>query len=291
MNSLSNSSIFKKYLIGKKISRYFKNYRRINKFKSLFLQIRAIFFGLQNRIFKQKKKLLNKGCLIAIVGSDGSGKSTLSSLLTEKLSKEIEVREIHFGKPPGTIFTYPLRIFITIYRLKNLLLKKNSSLVNKKIKNYSFLTSIRYFILAFERKILLNNALRDIKKGKIIICNRIHSKNFGVMDSPRLNPKYAKNKFQVFISKMESNFYETMPTPEILIKLNVPLKDLQLRNRKRIKKGKETDSEIKARYEQFKYLKYKYKNIIDIESTSTKEETLNVVLSKVWRKISILNNF
>lgn len=290
MNSLNSSSLFKKYKIGKTISRYFRKYKRINKFQSLLLQIKAILFGLQNRMFKPKKKLLNKGYLIAIVGSDGAGKSTISSLLCEKLSQEIEVREIHFGTPPSTIYTFPLRIIISIYRLKTFLLKRNSSLVNKKIKKYNFLTAMRYVILAFERKVLLDNALKDTKKGVIVICNRIYSQNFGVMDSPRLNPKYAKNRIQRFLSKIESNFYARMPIPELLIKLNVPLKDLQFRNRKRIKKRKESDFEIKKRYEQYKELKYKCNRIFNIQSISSKEETLKIILPKVWEEIAIFNN-
>src|SRR5262249_31281883 len=49
-----------------------------------------------------RKRLVGGGAVIAVVGGDGGGKSTLVDALYEWLGKDFSTRKVHLGKPPSS---------------------------------------------------------------------------------------------------------------------------------------------------------------------------------------------
>ena len=48
---------------------------------------------------ESRKRMANGGMLVAIIGGDGSGKTTVVNELRQKLSEEFDVIKVHMGKP------------------------------------------------------------------------------------------------------------------------------------------------------------------------------------------------
>ena len=287
-NHIKDYNLLQKYFLGKFVRQQLNSYRRIPIYKSFFLQVRAISYGLLNKIRGKQKKLLKRGVFIAIVGSDGSGKSTMSSLLCSFIGSQIQSRQIHFGRPPATIPTLLFRILLKL----NAVLKKSSQYkkkTNLNLKSFSLIQSIRYCILAYERYSLVRSTRKDLKLGKVIISDRFASVNIGVMDSPRLDIKYSNGPIKKLLARIENIIYKKIPKPDLILKLDVPVEELIKRNNMRNKNNKETDSDIMARYDQFKELQYDADEIYIVNSINEKKVTFECLAKKAWSKISKIN--
>lgn len=72
---------------------------------------RRVLWGTRRHILRRRthKRLSSGGAIIAIVGGDGAGKSTIVAALSSWLAQALEVRRIHLGKPPKSAATVTLK--------------------------------------------------------------------------------------------------------------------------------------------------------------------------------------
>lgn len=156
-----------------------------------------------------KKTICNGGKIIALIGSDGSGKSTLSNDLVEWLTFKIDTHYFYLGKKPY-IKSYSKRLHSKTAILTN----KNrfSKLLRK-------LTGRFYQILIARQKCeMLQLAKRLSKQGSMIICDRFPQKDIlSFNDGPKLQ------KTGGFYAKLEMKLFNriTNPGADLVFRLNV----------------------------------------------------------------------
>jgi hypothetical protein len=189
--------------------------RSLKKFKEKY-RTKSIFFShytfikdiLKSRFllfnfFGNPKRRINprKGLLVAVIGSDGSGKSTLVKSLKEDFGRKIDVKNFYLGLPKLDRFNFlPWKKVINFFGLRvvlNLLVKKRN----------------------------LNEAIELKKKGMLIICDRFpQSKYNNFMDGP-LTSVYAKsnNLLKRWFATIEKKEFKKMHDLKIdvLIKLKI----------------------------------------------------------------------
>lgn len=255
--------------------------------------------GIESRIFQLSKRIINKffshkkkslnGSIVAIVGLDGSGKTTAVEMTQKWLGKEFNAKTFHFGRPPSTFFTSPLR-FALLVRKKIGKAKPVGSLGDtSKELSLGIIGKIRYTALAYERSVLMKKAHQYSLKGGIAILDRYPSSCIGLMDSPRISSEGSNNSISMALQKIESTLYRTMPPADLLFKFKVDVENALTRNRKRIKKDKETDEEIKMRFKLNKGLKYQALSLIEVDANSDLEQVHKQLRMETWKHILSTN--
>ncbi|KZZ10312.1 hypothetical protein A3749_11395, partial [Oleiphilus sp. HI0078] len=94
--------------VRRKVIKDLEVYERRSKFRTVVTWfIRRIFLLFCQKVLKSspKRKLSSGGLGVAIVGSDGAGKSTANKKLRAWLGEYIELRYFHMGKPPKSLLT------------------------------------------------------------------------------------------------------------------------------------------------------------------------------------------
>ena len=207
---------------------------------------------------KQKKKLLQPtGAVIAITGSEATGKSTMVAKFVNNLAAQFVVVYAHVGKPP-VYFTAFLSALIRIVKG----LKKNNNSISKekycsdpekphKNLNDTRLTTrvmniVKSLELALSRLILTNRLANKASRGSLVITDRWPSMNSGKMDGARINPN--DGLIERLASCSEMWMYNKMPSADLAIILSVPLEVALERNAQRDKVGKETSDQVIARH-------------------------------------------
>ncbi|MDA7670130.1 hypothetical protein N8587_02355, partial [Akkermansiaceae bacterium] len=203
------------------------------------------FFG------EKGKKFYSKGYSVGIGGPDGSGKTTLTTHLYEELSQVFYVKRFSFG------------------RLTASTIKKGSS--NKaggvyKIKKVG--AGLLRFYLA--QKIRLFKKLHFI-----VLSDRYYNYNGPGMDSFKLDDGKS-------FCNLERYIYNRIPPIDLMFLVDVPLSSSIARNRSRIKEGKEDDTEIRTRYQEFKSTKYKAKRHVVIENSKTVKEGIKKMKNELF---------
>lgn len=147
---------------------------------------------------------MSRGVLIAIEGTDGSGKETQARLLMERL------------KASGyqvALFDFPRYDFFSGYFVSQYLNGYYGSA--KDINPYA--SSIFYAVDRFAAKIQIEAAL---KEGKIAICNRYVGSNMAHQGSKFDNPT-QRHKFFLWNDSLEFTIFG-IPRPALNIVLKVP---------------------------------------------------------------------
>ena len=278
---IQKGSTLTKYINGKSLKKKLSGYHYIVAFQENINNITQFSYRVINKLFlKQKKKFHTAGMFIVVAGLDATGKTTITTELKKWIGKNITTTMVHFGKPSSTLLTYPFNLLIRLVR-KN---SDNSSLkssIKTDDKPKSLLYVIRQVILAKDRYSLAKKCWNKVSNGEIVICDRYKSEDFGVMDSKRLNPElYSGIKLK--LAQLENNFYNKMPIPDILFYLNVPVEVAVIRNKERIKEGKESEEFIRIRHEQNQGLKYKAKNNYLIDTNKEYKEVIEDIKTKIW---------
>jgi thymidylate kinase len=282
-----------KTLVNKSLYRYRRNDQV--KVAAIFTS-RAIGYLMARAKRKLKlnsntgKRMENQGSIIAFIGSDGSGKSTLSDELQQWLAWKIDSNKIYLGSGDGSL-DVPVRL------LKSLALKsqtekgnngsKGSSQGNKNFRGEtSYLKEVASCLLDLSitnqryRKLIEANQART--KGSILITDRYPQNQFvGIYDGPRVARKNTGSRLRKYFSGLEEKKYQEIIkiAPDIVFKLHVPL-DVAMQ-----RKPDHNVENIKQKAEITSQLRFAESKVVDIDASQPLIEVLNSVKQVVWESI------
>lgn len=165
-----------------------------------------------------------RGIVVAIIGADGSGKSTLVENLTRQLARKIDVRSLYLGsgEGPSSLLRFPL-----VYA-KKIFNQASSNGADRKFgatRKKGLAARLFQFgwaiTLAIEKrsKTALADHLR--RRGIVVICDRYpQSKSKGFNDGPLLGALGGGSLAEKISSWESRNYSErVIPQPDLLIKL------------------------------------------------------------------------
>ena len=297
----SDSPLFKRMRLARQVRRRLKVYAKYTFFKRLLAYSQVLWAEAQRRWgTKQKNKVLQAGgAVIAIVGADATGKSTLVIETARWLGGTFTVNMIHTGKPPSSWLTVPVIVALALVRrlsslqrshhLKSQIVSTDSTPTQYKFKGLASCPyALRAITLAWDRQRLILKARRRAAEGEIIICDRYPSRIIGAMDSPRLEEESLKTGLLVTIynclARLEKQLYKQIPPPDIALKLKVSFETAKKRNRER--NGQDGEAYLEARHRQSQIwhmpgTRYVY----DIDTEQSLEKTICEVKEAIWESL------
>jgi thymidylate kinase len=186
--------------------------------------------------------------MIAFVGSEATGKSTILNEIGTWLGQTHRVRRIHAGKPPSTILTFVPHFLLPALRalfpeqrsLRVGARNEETSDVTEQV--YPLMFGLRSVMLAYERRALITRALAWSADGRIVLCDRYPSCGNRAPDGPQLSQLPAnsgRGSLRRWLASLEAHLYNDIPPPDIVIQLTAPLEVTLARNAARDKEEPE----------------------------------------------------
>ncbi|OQP57735.1 hypothetical protein A3860_08895 [Niastella vici] len=212
-----------------------------------------------------KKTLLAGGKVIALVGSDGAGKSTLCNDVIKWLTFKIDTHYFYFGKRPF-IKSYGWRLFsITAFLF-------NDRAVSKYFRK---LAGNIYYLLLIHKKInMLRLANRLRQKRSLVICDRFPQKDIlGFFDGPKLQAN-TNTWFARLERKQFSLFCQN--GADVVFKLQVPPEIAAQR------KPEHDNKLIEKKCENLSGISFGHATVIDIDAGRPYEQVLLETKRKLW---------
>lgn len=235
----------------------------------------------------KNKILCPSGAIIAFVGSEASGKSTLSREIYNWLARDFTVTHKHLGKPNHAYITKPIWWSIKcLYQVKNILLgffkcktrdKPTKNIESSNINNLNIPNPIVCVLDAIDRFYAVKKCVRKVLNGELVITDRYPSCVLNAPDSPKI-PKNSRTP--ILLEKLEKYFYRKIIQPDIVFRVQAPLELTIARNAEREKS--EPEEFVRTRYKQSKLLSFDQCQVVDIfTNEKLNESTLKVKMS-LW---------
>jgi len=248
---------------------------------------------------QERMRFASGGVLIAVVGSDGTGKSTVLSHCERWLNGVFHVEKVHAGKPPATWLTFPCSVALALYRRARQRRRTPSegrpaadipTVSGPDLVDASLVYALRAVILAWERRQLLVRCGRLAAKGRLVLCDRYPSDTLGAMDSPRLcvgpNRKGLFAAVRNGLARIEMRLYRQIPPPDVVLRLSVSLDTAKQRNRDRPEAQRDDEAFVESRHRHnVPWRKSGTRNVHDIVGDGTLLDTVRMAKEAIWRSI------
>jgi thymidylate kinase len=230
--------------------------------------------------------MANGGMLIAIIGGDGSGKTTAVADLRQKLSEEFDVIKVHMGKPSWSWTTIIIRGILKIGCLLGLypFVKEGSepSLDTNSPSFPGYPWLIREVCTARDRYLSYGRARRFATNGGLVICDRFPLPQIKIMDGAQVERVTGGIKTNVLIkllASLEHEYYQRIMLPDLLIVLRVDPEICVQR------KTDETSDSVRTRSQEIWDLDWCETPAHVIDASRSKSQVLSDVLSLVWSNL------
>lgn len=189
---------------------------------------RRVEWGIRHYVFGQRntKRLMSGGRLIAVVGGDGAGKSTMVHGLAAWLNGPLDTRVLHLGKPPRS----PRNLAVK----GGLILARRAGLLRGWLPNYptpaehgdafpghSWL--LWQAVTAVDRERHHQRARRLVQRGYLVVCDRFPVDQVTLMDGSRTRwvPTDELSRVARRLVAAEQRAYAAMTEPDVLLVLRV----------------------------------------------------------------------
>lgn len=165
-----------------------------------------------------RKTLVGRGRFFALVGADGSGKSTLIKDLNGWLSWKMAVDEFYFGIPKNLVGR---ATSLTTRILHKVGLKRAES----------FILDLYWLYVARYRSSVSDRIAESLKQGTIVISDRFPMSEFRAMKEPMDNPRIGESRrlFGKKLRHIEEAHYARIQSPDRIFVLQVELEELRRR--------------------------------------------------------------
>jgi len=293
----SDTSLRQRIQLAFQVRRRLAVYAKHTPFNRLLAYGQLGWAELQRRLGpKQKNKVLQSGgAVIAIVGADATGKSTLVAETKRWLGDVFAAQVIHTGKPPSSWLTAPVNLALALVRRLSSGKRRTRQAADDASPTQhtfqgrsSLLYAVRSVVLAWDRRRLILRARRRVAAGEFIICDRYPSRTLGAMDSPRLAAEPLKTGTVATLYnrlvRLEKELYDQIPPPDIALKLRVSLETAKQRNRDR--NGQDDEAYLEARHRQSRAWQMPgTRYVYEIDTEQSLVETIGCVKQAIWESL------
>jgi len=279
--------------LRKAIRRHFAPYRTYNALEArLRSTARAIHWaaGGLNKFYLHlprpwSRRAPGGGCVVALIGMDGSGKTTVSATIRAWLSSEIDVMPVYFGTGGGrpSLLLRPFKLMVPLLML--LLKTKPRGSSHGKVSNdapgllYSLLLMVWAAVVACEKRTKLLAARRGASRGLVVVTDRYPQNEIhGYNDGPLLTRlAWAPS----WLRRWEASTYalaQRLP-PDLVIKLIVTRETTARR---------EPDMDptvIEKRIEAIPRLAFSGAHVVSINAEQPLADVIRAVKQEIWRML------
>lgn len=242
---------------------------------------RRLWQPIERRVFgrKPRNRFANGGLLIAVVGGDGAGKTTLVEEIYSWLSGKFEVTKVHMGKPSWSLATILIR---GILKLGNLvgLYPFEGDIYEESQQPHGLPWFARAVCTARDRYLTYVQARQLSSNGKLVLCDRFTFLDFMAMDSLQCEQAIISLKkghwFHKLLAKWERSYYEQIELPDMLIVLKVEPEVAVQRKRE------ESETAVRARSGEVWQLDWRRKSAFVIDAGLSREHVISQAKALIW---------
>jgi hypothetical protein len=166
--------------------------------------------GAARRIFPDQMQLVGGGLVVALIGGDGSGKSTCARELVRWLVPVFPAMRAHLGNPPRSVLTLLVGGVLKLQRGIERLLKRPA-------RPEAILELLRHVCTARDRYRLYQRIHRFAAGGGMAICERYPIEQNRLLVGPSIPALLPKNAGVVAEQLLlrEAAYYERMLGPDV----------------------------------------------------------------------------
>lgn len=279
-------SFWKRIRVGRQLQNKLSSCARRPRITDLFLKLwRRLEQPIVNRLHlrKPRKRLANGGLLVAIIGGDGSGKTTAVTELRQRLAQELDVIQIHMGKPSWSWITITIRGILKLGRALGFypFIKEGSELSidtnSPSFPGYPWL--IREVLTARDRYLDYRRARRFASNGGLVICDRFPLPQIKIMDGhqvERVTREIKTNGFIRLLAALEHRYYQQIMLPDLLIVLRVDPEICVQR------KTDEASDSVRSRSQEIWDIDWCQTQAHVIDASRSRSQVVSDVLNLVW---------
>ncbi len=233
---------------------------------------------MQKNIITRKTNINGKGCVIAFIGQDGAGKSTVTSDIVKWLTWKLDAKKFYLGSGEH---------YHSWQKKWHSKLPKKKNAITAALGAWLILSD--YVALAKNVQKTIIKAEKYAAKGGIAVFDRYPQNQFiGINDGAKIRTLYVpkiKNKLirkyalsrakkeEQYIAKAVSHF------PQLVIKLILP-PEVSLQ-----RKPEENIDIVRRKHEVIKSLAFEQSEVHTIDATMPYEEEIVKIKELIWQKI------
>jgi thymidylate kinase len=167
-----------------------------------------------------RKQLLSGGSVVAVVGGDGSGKTSAVEDLEMFLQRHLVTRRFHMGKPERSWST---SLFLKVFRRLTPARMAATGLPVWEVEGLDrfpgYVYLVRHLLTARDRYRAHIAARRQAARGAVVVCDRYPLAGLSTMDGPRIGRVrgVAARPLAAKLSRLENSYYERIAPPDVLI--------------------------------------------------------------------------
>lgn len=222
--------------------------------------------------------------LIAIIGCDGSGKSTVSEAVLEWVRRFGPAEAAHLGKQSGNIGRAIARLPLIGKPLDRVIARKtDKTRAQRDQKTPGFFTSLVIYAFSLRRLRRFKRMMAMRRQGLIIVTDRYPQLDMpGAYDGTGLSASAPGSAFVRWLARREHGLYEWMTShrPDLVIRLNVDLDTACARkpdHRRELLRDKVAATPL---------LKFNGAPIVEIDSTQPLDQVLESAKAAVTRTLA-----
>jgi thymidylate kinase len=229
------------------------------------------------------KTMKNGGMLVAIVGGDGAGKTTVIEGIVEWLSPFFVTMKVHMGKPTWSWMTILIRGILKVGRSLGFYPFTRGSMDFRDEENPvsfpGYPSLIREVCTGRDRYLSYVKARKQADKGAFVICDRFPLPRMIFMDGPqieRMAGTFPNNWFIRLLGRLESRYYRFISLPDLLCVLKVDPDTAVER------KSDETAAFVRARTKEIWENNWEGSTVHVIDANRSKMEVLDRTKALLW---------
>ena len=289
----SQAPLFRRIVLANQLRSQLRVYARQSIVRAWLIGVRKFTAMSFRRLTQSQRELVPQsgGTVVAFVGPEATGKSTLINEIQDWLGEHFAVDQIHAGKPKSTFLSVVPNLFLPALRflfpasrsthLEAQYLYEERS--EKSHNAFPLIFGIRSVILAHDRRSLLSQAFSHAANGAIVLCDRYPSLQSGAPDSPQLSQiltSIDRKSFRHWLARVEARFYREIPPPDLVIYLSAPLEITLSRNA--IRSKTEPEHYVRRRHARSSNLDFGKTPVYKVNTDQPLNQTVLEVKRAIW---------
>jgi thymidylate kinase len=227
------------------------------------------------------KRPASGGLVVAVVGGDGSGKSSLVEGLTRDLAGVFDLTQAHLGKPPRSLLTRAITRPLRILRNRGAFQETRLPAWHEHTSFPGYVFMIWHVLIARDRFLLYARLRRRAESGAVIVTDRFPLDRITTMDARRLSalPGLEHRRLAAWLGAREDLYYRRIRPPDLVFVLRVH-PDLAVSRR-----ADQDETFVRQRAQEVWDVDWKGSGFHVLDASRTREEVQAEALSCVWRHL------